>query len=237
MRNNQTRQVLAFFVVFTMCCVQLGIAQKNQSYSVVSGQIVGKLESKQKGKHNVPVIQVDGVDWKLEFDPKQISAETWKKLVGKKVLAVGKLKLSKSQVESGDENSNKKKIKTVISHNLRVEAITLITKRGFEHEERYEKAEKLLVKLEDAIKKYMATVGQAPKKLEDLAKRPKDVEKAKWKGPYVKEGEEFTIDPWGLCLYLKIKNGKKIVVTTSGPDGQLGTADDFSNTDLKKKNK
>lgn len=54
--------------------------------------------------------------------------------------------------------------------------------------------------------------------------------------PILDGGEGALEDPWGN-EYKFERNGKKILVTSAGPDGEWGTEDDISSNEIKKSSK
>lgn len=64
--------------------------------------------------------------------------------------------------------------------------------------------------------------GKYPKSIQDLVKDPGNVKK--WAGPYVQKSQLF--DMWGEEIQYELK-GRQYQLTSAGPDGQFGTADDI----------
>jgi general secretion pathway protein G len=66
--------------------------------------------------------------------------------------------------------------------------------------------------------------------LQDLITQPRDA--SNWKGPYIKDATGIPMDPWGHP-YVYEYPGKHTVngydLTSMGPDGLMGTADDIAN--------
>ena len=72
-----------------------------------------------------------------------------------------------------------------------------------------------------AIAQFEMEVGRFPKDVDELVFEGDE----EWPGPFL-DSEEAPKDPWGNEYHLE-KKGKRIRVTSSGPDGQLGTEDDL----------
>ena len=70
-----------------------------------------------------------------------------------------------------------------------------------------------------AINAYEMEIGKYPPDLNDLVKEGDE----KWPGPFL-DSTEVPKDGWGNSFDYKIV-GKRVRVTSSGPDGQLGNED------------
>lgn len=75
--------------------------------------------------------------------------------------------------------------------------------------------------IKTAIAQFEMEVGRLPKDLQELVFEGD----ANWPGPFL-DSEEVPKDPWGNDFTMEIA-GKRIRVTSPGPDGQLGTEDDL----------
>ena len=57
---------------------------------------------------------------------------------------------------------------------------------------------------------------------------PPSVNPEKWTGPYIKQND--LMDEWGNPYEYELENnGDLVIITSGGPDGSVGTADDISN--------
>ena len=84
----------------------------------------------------------------------------------------------------------------------------------------------LIKSIEDACQMYnMKHGGKYPNQLSELQEGDDD-------NPPLLEGE--ITDPWGNEIKYE-KRGKRIYLTSFGPDGEEGTEDDITNLDKKKK--
>ena len=84
--------------------------------------------------------------------------------------------------------------------------------------------------LEKAITAYQVDVGSYPSGLDALLAAPADLRnQAKWSGPYL-EKSQVPADPWGNPFAYELQSAESYRITSSGPDGQNGTADDISST-------
>ena len=78
-----------------------------------------------------------------------------------------------------------------------------------------------------ALDLYEMDMGKYPENLDYLRTRPSDGES--WRGPYLKKKP---VDPWGKPYIYKAPgdhNQDGYDLSSSGPDGQPGTADDVTN--------
>jgi len=78
-----------------------------------------------------------------------------------------------------------------------------------------------------ALDLYEMDMGKYPESLDYLKTRPADAES--WRGPYLKKKP---VDPWGKPYIYKApgdKNPDGYDLSSLGPDGQAGTADDLVN--------
>jgi len=83
--------------------------------------------------------------------------------------------------------------------------------------------------LSNACQMYKIQVGAFPVKLEHLNTRPSGIDNTTWGGPYLKE--QITSDPWNRPYkYTPDDLNDKVLIQSAGPDGQLGSEDDVSNT-------
>ena len=75
--------------------------------------------------------------------------------------------------------------------------------------------------LKTSIAQFEMDVGRLPRNLNELVIEGDEA----WPGPFL-DSEEVPNDPWGNEYHMEIR-GKRIRVTSPGPDGQLGTDDDL----------
>jgi general secretion pathway protein G len=74
---------------------------------------------------------------------------------------------------------------------------------------------------------YKLQVGNYPKTLQDLVTLPGGLSQAEWNGPYYQEGK-LPKDPWrNDYVYSANEAQDRVYVTSNGPDGAKGTADDI----------
>ncbi len=79
--------------------------------------------------------------------------------------------------------------------------------------------------LSQACKMYKLQVNQFPNKLEDLFQAPSGLDREAWGGPYI--DQPINADPWQRpYTYGKDEANDRVMISSSGPDGQTGTADD-----------
>jgi general secretion pathway protein G len=70
-------------------------------------------------------------------------------------------------------------------------------------------------------------VGRMPVSLDELVNPPQNpAEQQKWGGPYV---DKIPADPWGNPYIITGDGISKPRISSSGPDGAPGTADDITN--------
>lgn len=73
---------------------------------------------------------------------------------------------------------------------------------------------------------YKLQNGAYPKTLQDLVTLPSGSTQAEWGGPYFQDGK-LPKDPWKNDFqYSADEQMDKVSVTSKGPDGNVGTADD-----------
>ena len=71
-------------------------------------------------------------------------------------------------------------------------------------------------------------INTYPSKLDDLYTLPSGFSKNQWNGPYIKPPMKG--DPWGKPYsYQADLENDRVIIMSSGPDGQEGTDDDVSN--------
>ena len=82
--------------------------------------------------------------------------------------------------------------------------------------------------LSAACKMYRLRNGTFPAKLQDLKSRPSGLDQASWGGPYI---DKLSVnDPWSQpYTYTPNEGNNRVVIKSSGPDGQMGSQDDVSN--------
>lgn len=101
------------------------------------------------------------------------------------------------------------------------------------------KACKVQIKmLEQATKLYILDAGKSPSDLKHLVAAPTNDAKAKWRGPYLTSGRSDPLqDPWGNQFIYSLKEsdspGPTFEISSKGPDGVAGTADDISTASQK----
>lgn len=86
----------------------------------------------------------------------------------------------------------------------------------------------VMANLASALDLYEIDNGAYPQRLEDLVSDPGNARR--WRGPYIKKASRLR-DPWGnayVYVYPSLK-GLDYDLSSPGPDGQPGTADDVSN--------
>ncbi len=87
--------------------------------------------------------------------------------------------------------------------------------------------------LKQASKMFKLNVGRYPSSLSELVTLPAGMSPQSWKGPYLDEGRLPT-DPWGKPFnYSADELADIVMITSNGPDGQMGTADDVGATPRK----
>ncbi|MEQ1904184.1 MAG: type II secretion system major pseudopilin GspG [Pirellulaceae bacterium] len=80
--------------------------------------------------------------------------------------------------------------------------------------------------LKQASKMFKLNVGRYPASLNELVTVPPGLSPQAWKGPYLDEGRLPT-DPWGNPFnYSADELADIVTITSNGPDGQMGSADD-----------
>lgn len=75
--------------------------------------------------------------------------------------------------------------------------------------------------LKTAIAQFEMEVGRLPKDLQELVVEGDE----KWPGPFL-DTDTVPLDQWGNEFRYEVK-GKRVRVTSPGPDGQLGSDDDL----------
>lgn len=81
----------------------------------------------------------------------------------------------------------------------------------------------------EACKRFKVDVGFFPSQLDDLVVRPQGVNERKWRRPYV---ERVEMDPWNNPYNLQVDPvANRVVISSNGLDGKLGTEDDISSED------
>ena len=90
----------------------------------------------------------------------------------------------------------------------------------------YRKSAFLQIKnLEEACTMFKLNVGSFPQTLDDLRTMPSGMNQAQWGGPYIKV--TVPADPWNRpYTYTADDANERVIITSNGPDGQAGTADD-----------
>lgn len=83
--------------------------------------------------------------------------------------------------------------------------------------------------LSTACKMYKMNVGTFPNTLADLVVVPSGMQPNQWRGPYL-DATTLPKDPWGSDYVLGQNNGERVLISSPGPDRQVGTADDISNS-------
>jgi general secretion pathway protein G len=80
---------------------------------------------------------------------------------------------------------------------------------------------------------FKVDTGQYPPSLEALINNPGITH---WNGPYIKNQATIQPDPWGRPYIYKAPgdNGRDYDISSAGPDGNAGTADDIQSWNLKK---
>jgi general secretion pathway protein G len=77
--------------------------------------------------------------------------------------------------------------------------------------------------IKSAVDRYEMELGKYPENLAELVKEGDE----KWPGPFLDQ-EEVPRDHWGREFKYEII-GKRVRITSAGPDQQMGTADDLLN--------
>ena len=84
-------------------------------------------------------------------------------------------------------------------------------------------------RLATACQMYKVSVGAFPNKLQDLHTRPSGLDQATWGGAYI-DSANIT-DPWNRPYKYTPNDGNNtVLIQSSGPDGQMGSEDDVSNS-------
>jgi len=79
--------------------------------------------------------------------------------------------------------------------------------------------------LEKACTAYRLNVGTFPQKLDDLYTAPNGLSRTQWGGPFLEK--EVKADPWQRAYTYSADEAQgRVVIRSSGPDGQAGTEDD-----------
>jgi general secretion pathway protein G len=88
--------------------------------------------------------------------------------------------------------------------------------------------------LNTACKMYKLNVGKFPPNLEALVLAPDGMEQKQWRGPYL-DPPFLPRDPWGSEFQYAPDDSTGFVgITSSGPDRQPGTADDFPDPSIER---
>ncbi len=83
--------------------------------------------------------------------------------------------------------------------------------------------------LSQACKMYKLQVNQFPTKLDDLFTPPSGLDRETWGGPYL--DQPVNNDPWQRpYTYGRDEANDRVMISSAGPDGQAGTADDVPNS-------
>lgn len=81
--------------------------------------------------------------------------------------------------------------------------------------------------LKQSCRMFKLNVGRYPSQLADLVALPSGLTQQQWRGPYLQDGR-IPVDPWGNPFNYSADEMNDIVtITSNGPDGQMGTADDI----------
>ena len=79
--------------------------------------------------------------------------------------------------------------------------------------------------LSKACKMYKLSVGSFPSSLDDLHANPSGLSRSQWGGPYIED--PIGTDPWQRpYTYGADELNDRVTISSAGPDGQAGTADD-----------
>jgi len=77
---------------------------------------------------------------------------------------------------------------------------------------------------------YKLQMQTYPRSLQDLVVLPSGVTEAEWGGPYYRDGK-VPKDPWrNEFTYAPNEAQDKVMISSNGPDGAKGTADDIPGT-------
>ncbi|MBX3416075.1 MAG: type II secretion system major pseudopilin GspG [Pirellulaceae bacterium] len=80
--------------------------------------------------------------------------------------------------------------------------------------------------LKQQCRMFKLNVGRYPASLNDLVTVPSGMTPQQWRGPYLQDGR-VPLDPWGFPFNYSADEMNDIVnITSNGPDGQMGSADD-----------
>ena len=187
----------------------------------IKAQIIGKLEfASEKEGSGALFVKVKDVVWHLKLSDKLVESEKWQPLVGRSVLASGKIEIA--QGKDGDKSPKTRCI-------VHVDALTILVTPGFADHERSEKAWETCVTLDAACKLYCLNVGRYPHRLDDLVVCPNGMTRKKWKGPYLKL-KEIPLDPWGNWYEYDFDMNTGVKIVSHGPDGVRGSEDDITNS-------
>ncbi len=78
---------------------------------------------------------------------------------------------------------------------------------------------------------YKLQIGNYPRTLQDLVTLPGGLSQSEWNGPYYQDGK-IPRDPWrNDYTYSANEAQDRVFVTSNGPDGAKGTADDIPGKD------
>lgn len=86
--------------------------------------------------------------------------------------------------------------------------------------------------LSDACMQFKLRNGRFPAQLEDLIVAPANRNPEQWGGPFLQPNKsgvlEVPVDPWGMPYnYAADDTTNRVIISSSGPDTQAGTADDI----------
>jgi len=85
----------------------------------------------------------------------------------------------------------------------------------------------LIKEMKDACTMYKIQLQTYPRSLQDLVVLPSGMTQAEWGGPYFRDGK-LPQDPWrNDFTYSANEAQDTVTVSSNGPDGQRGTADDI----------
>lgn len=90
------------------------------------------------------------------------------------------------------------------------------------------KACRLAIKeIKDTCIAYKLQNGMYPRSLQDLVTPPSGMNRAEWGGPYFQDAK-LPVDPWkNQFVYSANEQQDRVFVSSNGPDGAKGTADDI----------
>jgi general secretion pathway protein G len=96
------------------------------------------------------------------------------------------------------------------------------------------KAAKFEIKsIEKICQMYQLQVGRFPQSLNDLVVLPSGLSQSEWNGPYY-DNAKVPKDPWKNDFAYSVNEAQgRVFVTSNGPDGAKGTADDIPGKDAR----